>query len=137
MKIMVVDGQGGGIGRAIIETIRKYQMDVFVLGVGTNVVASQAMKKAGADVIATGENPIVYNTTQVDYIMGPIGIVFGNSMYGEISETMANAISNCGKPVYLVPVNKCVGHIACTGNQSIGEYVDDLVLSLKAKIEEE
>lgn len=131
MDILVVDGQGGGIGKSLIEAIKKEIEDVYIIAVGTNSAASNAMKKAGADAVATGENPVIYNTNKVDLIVGPIGIVFGNAMFGEISPAMANAISCSDAAKYLIPVSQCSGHVLGVQAKSIQEYIQDFIKVLK------
>lgn len=131
MEIVVIDGQGGGIGRSVVEILKKEIADIFIIAVGTNSVATNNMKKAGADVVATGENAIVYNAKHAEIIVGPIGFVFANSMYGEVSPAMANAISCSEADKYFIPVNKCSGHVLGVEIKSIQEYIKDLVEILK------
>lgn len=131
LEVVVIDGQGGGIGRSVIEAIKSELENVFVIGVGTNTSATNAMKKAGANAVATGENAVIYNAKNADIIVGPIGIVFANSMYGEISQGMANAISSSEATKYFVPVSKCNGHILGVENKSVQEYIKELINILK------
>lgn len=131
MEIVVIDGLGGGIGKSVIEAIKKELPDTFVIGVGTNSAATNNMKKGGADVVATGENAVVYNASRASLIVGPIGIIFGNSMYGEISPTMANAISCSDAQKYLIPVSQCSGHVLGVESKTIQEYIQDFIQILK------
>lgn len=131
MEILVVDGQGGGIGKGIVEAVKKAYPDCFITAVGTNSTATNHMKKAGADVVATGENAIIYNASQASIIVGPIGIVFGNSMYGEISPAMAQAISCSEAKKYFIPVNQCSGHVLGMEPKTIQEYIQDFIKVLK------
>ena len=55
MIIAVIDGQGGGIGRAIVEKIKTALPDHRIIALGTNAVATGQMLKAGADDGATGK----------------------------------------------------------------------------------
>ncbi len=126
-----MDGQGGGIGRSICQILKQNFDDVFIIGVGTNAAASTNLKKGGADVIATGENAIIYNVTKARIIIGPIGIAFGNSMYGEISPAIAQAISASEAAKYLIPISQCKANIVGVRQSSIGEYLDELVELLK------
>jgi len=107
MNILVIDGMGGGIGRAIIEHIRSEHSGVEITAVGTNSLATSAMLKAGADYGATGENAVVFNCTKADYIIGVVGIMVANSMHGEISPKMAEAISSSSAHKVLIPMDKC------------------------------
>ena len=121
MKILVIDAQGGGIGKQIIAALRKkdYQ-NVTITAIGTNSVSTGAMLKAGADIAATGENPVIVNSRGADVIIGPIGIVIADALYGEITPKMAQAVAQSTARRLLLPVNKC-------DNIIIG--VDDLSLS--------
>ncbi|WP_296113774.1 DUF3842 family protein [uncultured Anaerococcus sp.] len=103
MKVLVIDAQGGGLGRQLIQSIREKHKDLDITCVGTNSLATNAMLKAGANRAATGENAIIVNTQRADIIIGPIGILLTNSMYGEITSKMAEAISVSRAKRILIP----------------------------------
>ncbi|MCR4435078.1 MAG: DUF3842 family protein [Clostridiales bacterium] len=108
MRIAVIDGQGGSIGRAIVEKLRReLPEDVEIIALGTNAIATSSMIKAGANEAATGENAIVYNVHKVDVIMGTISVVVANSMSGELTTLMAKAISESPARKLLLPLNRC------------------------------
>lgn len=133
LKVAVIDGQGGGIGRNLMEKIRKVATDKFeLIALGTNSLATSAMIKAGADVGATGENPIVINSEKVDVIMGPLAIVLPNSIMGEITPKIAYAVGNSPALKILIPLNKCNVEIAGTENKNISELLDSAVKELLA-----
>ena len=92
-RLVVMDGQGGGVGRALIERLRAGGYEGFVLAVGTNAAATAAMVKAGASAGATGEYAVVYNAARADVLAGPIGIVLAGGMMGEFSPAMARAVA--------------------------------------------
>ncbi|WP_294580261.1 DUF3842 family protein [uncultured Thomasclavelia sp.] len=131
MEVVVIDGQGGGIGSSVIEILKKELADIYIVAIGTNSAATNRMKKAGADVVATGENAIIYNAKNAKIIIGPIGFVFANSMYGEVSPAMAQAISCSEATKYFIPVSKCSGHVLGVASKSIQEYIKELVTILK------
>lgn len=131
IDIVVIDGQGGGVGKAIVEAVKHHFPNYFVLGLGTNTVATNSLKKGGADAIATGENAIVYNVKKARMIIGPIGICFANSMYGEISPKMAQAIGESEAEKYLLPISKCQATIVGVENKTINDYISDLIVLLK------
>lgn len=131
IDIVVIDGQGGGVGKAIIEAIKKHYPERFILGIGTNTVATNNLKKGGANAIATGENAIIYNCKKANIIIGPIGIGFANSMYGEISPAMARAINESEAIKYLLPISKCCVTIIGVENKTVNEYIQDLITLLK------
>ena len=131
MKIVVIDGQGGRIGKALIEQLRAKSADAYLLAVGTNSIATSAMLKAGADAGATGENPVVVACRDADVIIGPIGIIAADSMLGEITPRMAEAIGQSRARKVLVPVNRCF-EVAGVQEMSLSQYVEQAVeLALK------
>ena len=129
--ILVVDGQGGGIGKAIIEKLRKESAPLTIIATGTNSIASSAMLKAGADNVATGENAVIFNAQNCDFILGPVGIISANSMLGEISPAMALAIDSSPAIKLLIPLNKCNIYIAGVVDNGLSAKIDDLISKLR------
>ncbi len=123
MNILVIDGQGGRMGKLLIEQLKNRVPKYEVTAVGTNSVATSAMLKAGADYGATGENPILYNAKKADVIVGPLGIIIANALLGEITPAMAQAISESPAHKILIPLNRC--HCTIVGVQSLplAEYI--------------
>lgn len=103
MKVLVIDAQGGGLGKQLIQSIREKYKDLDITCVGTNSHATSAMLKAGATRAATGENAIIVNCQKADIIIGPIGILLTNSMCGEITGKMAEAVSTSRARRILIP----------------------------------
>lgn len=131
MKIAVIDGQGGGIGRALIEKIKSIgKGDFKIIALGTNTLATGNMLKAGASDGATGENAIVFNSSRVDIIMGPIGIITANSMLGELTPKMAQAISESSAKKILIPFNKCNIYITGVTDESLQNHLESAVQKL-------
>jgi NAD(P)-dependent dehydrogenase (short-subunit alcohol dehydrogenase family) len=131
--IMVVDGQGGGLGKAIVEKLRDARLDADILALGTNSIATGVMLRAGATTAATGENALIYNAGLADFIVGPIGMISANSMLGEISAAMAGAIASAPGMKLLVPMNKCnlyVGGVA--EDTGVAEKIDDIRAKLRS-----
>lgn len=127
MEIVVVDGQGGGIGKNIIAALKQKHPEYFIIGVGTNSIASNNLKKGGADVIATGENAVVYNVENANVVIAPIGLAFANSMYGEITPLMSKAVSESKANKFFIPISKCNAKVVGVINKPINEYIDDLI----------
>ncbi len=107
MKILVVDAQGGGIGRAVIASLREKYPGIDLTAVGTNAAATAAMLRAGADRAATGENAVAVCARRADVIIGPLGIVIADALLGEITPRMATAIGESDAVRILIPVNQC------------------------------
>ncbi len=126
MRIAVIDGQGGGIGKAIVERLRSRCGDsVTIIALGTNALATSVMLKAGADEGATGENAVVFNADRVDAIIGAIGILAANSMLGELTPSMAAAIAGSHARKILIPMNKCNIQVAGLKNENLFQYIDE------------
>ena len=123
LKILVVDGQGGKMGGALIEQIKKSLPGHQVVAVGTNSIATSTMLKAGADAGATGENPVVVNAADADVIVGPLGIVIANSLLGEITPAMAAAIGSSPAHRVLLPVDKCSHTVVGVVSRPLSDYV--------------
>lgn len=107
MRVLVIDGQGGGLGRQLVSAAKAAVPEAEVLAVGTNSAATNAMLKAGADQAATGENSVVTVCRTADVIIGPVGIVIADAMLGEITPRMAAAVGQSGAKRILIPVNLC------------------------------
>ena len=107
LRLLIVDGQGGGIGRALVEAVRTAKLDYEITAVGANTAATAAMLKAGADQGATGENAVVVCARNADVIAGPVGIAIADSLLGEITPRMALAIGQSSARKLLLPVNHC------------------------------
>ena len=132
MNILVIDAQGGGIGKQLISEIKKEfsdTPDVRICAVGTNSVATTAMLKAGADEAATGENPVVVAAARADVIVGPIGIVIADSMLGEITPRMAVAVAQSNARRILIPFNQC-------NNTVIGVSGMNMNVTVRSAVEE-
>ena len=107
MTVMVMDGQGGGIGGAIIRGLRDcYGNDLEIYALGTNSIATSKMMKSGANKGATGENAIIRTCMNVDVIIGPISIIMANAMMGEVTTGMAEAVCSCQARKILIPLTQ-------------------------------
>lgn len=124
MNIMIVDGQGGGIGSMLVEQLKQGLPHFPITALGTNAVATSTMLKAGADKGATGENAIVYNSPEADIIIGSVAIVVANSLLGEITPLMAKAIAESRAQRILLPINKCCNLVVGVQQRPIAEYVE-------------
>ena len=126
MNILVIDGMGGGIGKSIIEHLKNELINAEITAVETNSKATSAMMKAGANYGATGENAVAYNCSKADYIIGVMGIVIANSMHGEISPKMAEAISSSPAHKILIPIDKCNVTVLGVVERPISEIIKSI-----------
>lgn len=126
-KILIIDGQGGLLGKQLVETIRKLIPEAEITAVGTNPTATTNMLKAGAANGATGENAVKVCARSADIIVGPIGIAIAYSLLGEITPDMAVAIGQSNAKKVLIPINKCNNIIAGTGDKSTSELITDAI----------
>ena len=122
-KILVIDGQGGKMGAALVAQLKASALPAQIIAIGANSAATAAMLKAGADAAATGENPVVVNCRDVDVICGPMGIIPANALLGEITPAMAAAVSESPAQKLLIPVNRCSVTVVGVNELPLGEYV--------------
>jgi hypothetical protein len=127
-----MDGMGGGIGAQTIERLRKENIPgLAILALGTNALATQRMLEAGADKGATGENAIAVSAQKADLIVGPVGITMPNSMLGEISPRMAEAVMNSDAEKFLLPMGQQNVRLMGLAQKSLNELLDELASNVK------
>ena len=131
-NVLVIDGQGGGLGRQLVSALAAACPEAELTAVGTNSLAANAMLKAGASRAATGENAVVVNCRHADVIVGPIGIVIADALLGEITPAMATAVCQSSATRVLIPVNHCENYIVGVPDQPIGSLVAAAVQKVKA-----
>lgn len=127
MMILVVDGQGGGLGRLLVRELKGAFPQAEIAAVGTNSTAANAMMKAGADFAATGENAVVVNCRHADIIVGAVGIVIADSMWGEITPRMAQAVGQSDARRVLIPINLCNNLVVGVSEMSMSKLVQAAV----------
>lgn len=130
MRILVIDAQGGGIGKQLVSAIKENVPNAVVTAVGTNTAATAAMLRAGADNAATGENAVVVNSRRADVIVGPIGIVIADAMLGEITCRMANAVAQSDAKRILIPINHCDNIVVGVEDLNIGKLIQAVINEL-------
>ncbi len=133
MKIMVMDGQGGGIGAAVIRALRdSFGGDPEILALGTNSIATSRMMKAGANKGATGENAVVQSSLKAEIIIGPLGIIVANSMMGEVSPAMAVAVASSDARKILVPLTQERIDVVGISGEPLPHLVEQVVSKIRS-----
>ena len=127
MTVLIIDGQGGGLGRQLVAAVKERFPEIEVLAVGANSTATGAMLRAGADQAATGENAVLVASRRADVIMGPIGIVIADAMLGEITPVMAAAAGQSEAKRILLPVGQCDNIIAGVRDMPMAKMVQEAV----------
>ncbi|MBR2671930.1 MAG: DUF3842 family protein [Oscillospiraceae bacterium] len=135
MDILVIDGQGGNIGRQLIKSIREAFPEVTITAVGTNSIATQNMLKSGASRGATGENSVMFCARSADIIIGPIGIAIPDSMLGEVTPAMATAIGQSRAKRIFIPINHCDNNVAGVKGKTVQMLIEDAVSMLAGMID--
>lgn len=137
MKIAVIDGKGGGIGSQVVERLKSLNNnDIEIIALGTNSQATSNMLKAGAHDGSTGENAVVWMSKRVDIIIGPLAIIAANSMMGEISPKMAEAIASSDARKLLLPVSKCNIDVIGLDNLQFKTIFNELTETIKKILDE-
>lgn len=129
--ILIIDGQGGMLGKQMVEAVKRLQADGEIIAVGTNSIATANMLKAGADRGATGENAVIVAARSADVIVGPIGIVIADSLLGEITPKMAVALGQSGAAKILIPVNKCNNIVIGASDKSTSELIEEAIKKIQ------
>ncbi|HHW12722.1 MAG TPA: DUF3842 family protein [Firmicutes bacterium] len=131
MKILVIDAQGGGIGKQLVAAIKQSIPNAVVTAVGTNSTATAAMLKAGADYAATGENAVVVGCRNADIIVGPIGMVIADALFGEITPRMARAVGQSAAKRIMVPISHCDNIVVGMADLSISAMIQAVVKTIQ------
>lgn len=123
-RILVLDGQGGGMGVELMKQLAPHlPAGCELLAVGTNVMATTAMLRAGAHRAATGENALIYNVGRADLVLGPIGLLLANGIMGEVSPSMAQAVASSDAEKILIPTASCGVWVSGTEELRLDEYI--------------
>ena len=134
MNILIIDAQGGGLGKQIVASIKKAYPATEITAVGTNSLASSNMLKAGADHAATGENAVIVGCRKADIIIGPIGIVIADSMFGEVTPAMAVAVGPSNAKRLLIPINQCENIVLGASSLSVSDIIGQILQYLNEEI---
>ena len=127
MKIVIIDGQGGKVGRTITEKLKQKLPDMELTVIGTNSIATANMLKAGAEYGATGENPVVLAAETADIIIGVIGIAIPHSLLGEVTPKMAEAVGKSPAQKILIPSSRCKNFVVGTENYTLNDLTEGAV----------
>ena len=133
MNILIIDAQGGGIGKAAVSSLKSAFPNAEIVAVGTNTVATSAMLKAGADHAATGENSVIVCSKDADFIIGPVGIVIADAMYGEITPKMATAIGQSKADRILIPIYHCKNTVVGVQSYQIDSLIQAVIEEIKSR----
>lgn len=136
-KILVIDAQGGGIGKQIVTELVKRNIPAEITAVGTNATATSQMLKAGAAHGATGENPVIVGCRDADYIIGPLGIVIADSMYGEITPGMAVAVGQSRAKKIFIPVTSCGNTVVGIRGANLKDHIEEAAAFLQRQFAED
>ncbi|MBQ8248524.1 MAG: DUF3842 family protein [Clostridia bacterium] len=131
-KIVVIDGQGGKIGAQLIGALRAKNIPAEIIAIGTNSSATANMLKNAPDAAATGENPVIVACRDADIIVGPIGIVIADALYGEITPAMAVAVGQSRAVRILIPMTKCDSMVMGVGEVMLGTLINEAVERISA-----
>lgn len=131
MNILVIDAQGGGIGKQVVAAVKKQLPELVITAIGTNSLATSSMLKAGADNAATGENAVVVGCRTADIIVGPVGIAIADSLLGEITPKMATAVGQSDAKRILIPINHCNNIVVGIKDLNISKLIEAVITEIK------
>jgi hypothetical protein len=131
MNLLVIDAQGGGIGKQVVAAVKKQLPELVITAIGTNSLATSSMLKAGADHAATGENAVVVGCRTADIIVGPVGIVIADSLLGEITPKMATAVGQSNAKRILIPINHCNNIIVGVEDLNTSKLIEAVITEIQ------
>lgn len=137
MKIVIVDGQGGKLGRLLVEQVKKLCPEQPVYAIGTNSAATAAMLRGGADFGATGENSVSRAVMDADVVLGPMGIVVAHALLGEVTPAMAEAIGGCRARKLVIPINTCGVQVAGVQDLPLADCAMQIARQVRAMLDKE
>jgi len=134
--VAVIDGMGGGIGAQIVTQLRQeLSLELEILALGTNAVATQKMMQARATRGASGENAIRVSVGDADFVLAPIGVVVPNSMMGEITPEIAIAVAGARGRKLLLPINQPHFELVGIGWQALTKQISAAIAILREALE--
>ena len=131
MNILVIDAQGGGIGKQVVTAVKKRLPELVITAIGTNSLATSSMLKAGADNAATGENAVVVGCRTADIIVGPVGIAIADSLLGEITPKMATAVGQSNAKRIFIPINHCNNIIVGVEDLNTSKLIEAVITEIQ------
>lgn len=131
MNILVIDAQGGGIGKQVVAAVKKRLPELVITAIGTNSLATSSMLKAGADNAATGENAVVVGCRTADIIVGPVGIAIADSLLGEITPKMATAVGQSNAKRIFIPINHCNNIIVGVEDLNTSKLIEAVITEIQ------
>ncbi|MGE5372371.1 MAG: DUF3842 family protein [Solirubrobacterales bacterium] len=136
MKVAVVDGQGGGIGRLLVEKLRQeFGESISIIALGTNALAASGMMRAGANEGASGENAMVFSLRKADAIVGSVAILAANAFSGELTPRMAEAVASSDAVKVLLPINRSGIELVGVLDEPLPMQAEAVVNKLRRMIE--
>ena len=136
MTVLIIDGQGGSIGKQLVKAICERFPNLNLIAVGTNSIATANMLKGGNVNAATGENAVIVACRKADVIIGPVGIVIADALMGEVTPKMSKAVGQSDATRILIPMNKCDSLVAGLPNVSTAALLEDAMDKLGKVIAE-
>ena len=135
VSILVIDAQGGGVGKQLVAGIRQSVPDAYIMAVGANTAATAAMIRAGADISGTGENSVKAACRRADIITGPVGILIADSMLGEITPDMALAVAQSNAEQVLIPFSHKGRKFVGMTDLPLGKLITEAVEEIRKLVE--
>lgn len=133
-RVLILDGQGGGVGKSIISALLRLGVKAELIGAGTNAYACEGMKKAGADISLCGEDDIVNAARRADVICGPIGVIIPGALKGEITDKIAYAVAESKAVKVLVPINRCNIIVAGVVGNTLADNIEEVAKTVKERV---
>lgn len=127
MMILVVDGQGGGLGRLLVRELKGAFPQAEIAARRDEFHRRERHDEGRGGLRRHGENAVVVNCRHADIIVGAVGIVIADSMWGEITPRMAQAVGQSDARRVLIPINLCSNLVVGVAEMSMSKLVQAAV----------
>lgn len=136
MRVCVIDGRGGGLGSRLVSGLREtLNLDCQILGLGTNHVAAEAMREAGAEEVASGGEAISKVVPTTDVIVASLNMVLPGAMLGEVTPEVARTILEAKAKKVLLPLNRARVEIVGTDGRTMDMLIDECLLRVRIALQ--
>lgn len=132
----MIDGRGGGLGSRLVSGLRKtLNLDCGIMALGTNRIAAEAMRDAGAEQVESGIEAIARIVPTADVIVASLNMVLPGAMLGEVTQEIARTILEAKAKKVLLPLNRVRVEIVGTEGRTMDTLIDECLSRVRVAVQ--